>query len=77
MKQINQADDLMKKLDLVNPINNPSQGEKNKEFLSQVSEKIDETNKARDDLEKVKDDLNGFVDVLEQIMVPLQEMGER
>jgi hypothetical protein len=67
----------MKKLDQVNPINNPSPHEKNKDFLSQVSEKIDETNKARDELEKVKDETKGFFDELEQIMVPLQEMGER
>lgn len=43
---------ILKKLDSVNPINNPSSAnEVNQDFLKEISDKIDETNSIKDELE--------------------------
>lgn len=56
-KQIEQVEDQLKKLEMFNPINGPAgASSQNKEFLDEISEKIDKTNEVLDELQKLKDD---------------------
>lgn len=54
-EQLEKLENIIQRLDTVNPINNPTpQGEDNARFLDEVSKKLDEANGLRDDLEKAK-----------------------
>jgi hypothetical protein len=57
--QLERLEGIIAKLDVVNPVNNPSpSGEDNSKFLNDVSAKLDQANQLRDDVEKNRDRLN-------------------
>lgn len=68
-KSNEQVEKILKKLDSVNPINNPSSAnEVNQEFLKEISEKIDETNSIKDELERQKEQFSAFIDSIDKAM---------
>jgi hypothetical protein len=58
-KQNETISDIIKKLDLFNPINN-SNACNDEDFLDRISEKIDESNAIKDSLDQMADTLNEF-----------------
>jgi hypothetical protein len=69
---------IIAKLDVVNPVNNPSSsGEDNSKFLNDVSEKLDLANQLRNDVEKNRARLHATRDKLISVVQPLNELAER
>ena len=73
-------EDLIKKLDMFNPINSSSgaaASQPNQEFLDEISDKIDRTNELMDGLSKLRDDNKDILANVEKTCEPLAEVGER
>ena len=75
--QLQKINDVIAKLDVVNPINNPSTDATNAEFIEEVSQRLDKANEIRANLEKMKDKISGTRDDLIDVVQPLNELGDR
>mmetsp|Transcript_21886 Transcript_21886/g.33965 ORF Transcript_21886/g.33965 Transcript_21886/m.33965 type:complete len:500 (-) Transcript_21886:2632-4131(-) len=77
-QQLDKVEDILTRLETVNPLENPSPSDKdNKEFLELVQAKVAEGNELRDDLEKKRENLSNTRDKLINHVQPLNELGER
>ena len=75
-KQNDNITDIIKKLDLFNPINN-SNPCNDEDFLDKISQKIDESNGIKDFLDGINENLQDFLEKIENSSNPLKELGER
>ena len=75
-KQNENITDIIKKLDLFNPINN-SNPCNDEDFLDKISQKIDESNSIKDFLDGISETLQDFLEKIENSTNPLKELGER
>jgi hypothetical protein len=75
-KQTENISEIIKKLDLFNPINN-SNPCNDEDFLDNISQKIDESNAIKDYLDGIMETLQDFDEKIENIANPLKELGER
>lgn len=69
---------MLRRLDAVNPINNPTAaGADNEQLLDAVQQQLEEANGLRDQIEAKQEELGKSRDYLIGIVQPLNELGER
>ena len=76
-KQVDQANDMLKRFELFNPLKTQGASEANPEFMKQIAEKIDEVTNLRDEIESSQENLDGFDDRLRDAILPVEEIEDR
>ena len=74
-KHVDIITEVLKKLDSVNPINN--QIRQDNDFIKQITQKIEEANAIRDETMKHKQKLEHYIDEVNRVLDPLNNLGAR